>query len=487
MIPLSKLKEMADKYPEKAAIIEGNKVVTYNELYTLTNNGVSNIVSKYNIHKLKRVVFISENRYEMLVFMSIFSTLKVTFLGLDFTGSIQKKIDSIKSIDAEGIVYTKKYEDEIRLINKGLNLLTICVDKDFTKLVGKPGEAQQEFDASGISRPFESISFTSGTSGIPKVVYRDKSFDGKRFPYLIDRFGFTDIDIFLVTVPFYHVSAMGWSRLFFNIGATIVLGDINNPVSMALDLVKYKATASLIVPNILEKMTKAFEETVVEGNLSLKFIIVGGKHFPAELKRRSINVFGAIVHEYYGSTETGVNVIADPHDLIAVADSSGKEMDGSSILILDDRNIPLPRGIKGHVAISSYQNMTGYLNAESNKVEIEGTEYIITPDYGWMDENGYLFLTSRSAPDVNIYKLENELVRIKGIEDSYIFVGDDGILHCVVTINHELQSNLIKVENILESNGISDFKIINTVIPYSMSGKVNLEKLKDMVIRVSNR
>ncbi|WP_040758763.1 hypothetical protein [Ruminiclostridium papyrosolvens] len=91
MIPLSKLKKMSDKYPQKAAIIEGNKVLTYNDLYTMTGNGVSNIVSKYNIQKLKRIVFISENRYEMLVLMSIFSTLKVTFLGLDFTGSIQKK------------------------------------------------------------------------------------------------------------------------------------------------------------------------------------------------------------------------------------------------------------------------------------------------------------------------------------------------------------------------------------------------------------
>ncbi|WES34516.1 class I adenylate-forming enzyme family protein [Ruminiclostridium papyrosolvens DSM 2782] len=487
MIPLSKLKKMSDKYPQKAAIIEGNKVLTYNDLYTMTGNGVSNIVSKYNIQKLKRIVFISENRYEMLVLMSIFSTLKVTFLGLDFTGSIQKKIECIKSIDAEGIVYTKRYADEVKLINKGLNLLTICVDKEFTDLVRKPDETQQEFDASGISRPFESISFTSGTSGIPKVVYRDKSFDGRRFPYLIDRFGFTELDLFLVTVPFYHVSAMGWGRLFLNIGATIVLGDINNPVSMAADLVKYKITTTLIVPNILEKMTKAFEERVVEGSISLNFIIVGGKHFPADLKRRSINVFGSIVHEYYGSTETGVNVIAEPHDLIAIADSSGKEMDGSRVKILDDRNIPLPRGIKGHVAISSYQNMKGYLNAESNKVEIEDTDYIVTPDYGWMDDNGYLFLTSRSTPDINIYKLENEIVRINGIEDSYIFTGDDDRLYCVVTINHELNSNLTKVKNILESNGFNDFKIINTVIPYSMSGKVNLEKLKGMVIRVSNR
>ncbi|WP_024832805.1 class I adenylate-forming enzyme family protein [Ruminiclostridium josui] len=487
MIPLSKLKEISDKYPEKAAIVEGNKVFTYKDLYTLSDNGVRNIVSKYNIHKLKRVVFISENRYEMLVFMSIFSTLKVTFLGLDFTGSIQKKIDCIKSINAEGIVYTKKYADEIRLINKGLNLLTICVDKEFIELVKKPEKEQQEFDTSKISRPFESISFTSGTSGAPKVVYRDKSFDGRRFPYLIDRFGFTSEDIFLVTVPFYHVSAMGWSRLFLNIGATIVLGDINNPVCMALDMVKYKITTSLIVPNILEKITRAFEEKAVEGTPNLKFAIVGGKHFPAELKGRSINVFGPIVHEYYGSTETGVNVIADPHDLIAVAGSSGKEMDGSKVIILDDNNVPLPRGIRGHVAISSYQNMVGYLNAKTNKAEIGGTEYIITPDYGWMDDNGYLFLTSRSTPDFNIYKLENEIVGVKGIEDSYIFIDDDGILYCAVTINHELNSKLTEVKNILESNGIKDFKIINTVIPYSMSGKVNLEKLRGMIIRVSNR
>lgn len=480
MIPLTKMGEMAAKYPQHPALIEGDRVVAWPELQLLTERCLRGLVNKHDALSFKRVAYMAENRYEIVILMGAFSTLKVPFVGLDFTATYEQKAHCVKSIEADCLVYGEKFADEALQIASELNIPVICLETELPSLLSDEFDGL-ELQVAGIERPFESLSFTSGTSGLPKVVYRNAPFDARRFGYLIENFYFDQTDVFLVSLPFYHVSATGWARLFMGLGGTVVLGDAARPASMAQLMVDRGVTVTLMVPPTLHRVVKAFETQAVTEEPKLKFLIVGGKNFPVQLKHRSLDVLGPVVHEYYGSTETGVNTISRPENIRRHPDSVGLVMDGSDIVILDEFHQIAPTGVKGKVAIYSYQNMAGYLFKKSDAVVIDDKVYIITPDFGWFDEEGYLFLASRSNSEYNVYEVDNRLRDIAGIDDLYVMVDSSSELHIFIMTEHEANEEAIGVDVIaaVQELGFANAHVrMVAEIPYSMSGKVKEKDLK---------
>lgn len=325
-----------------------------------------------------------------------------------------------------------------------------------------------------------SFSFTSGTTNTPKCIYRTGSFDKRRLPKLTELYQFGDKDKFLVTMPFYHVSVIGWVKLTLVNGGTVVFSDFDSSNDMVSKITSHKITTTLMTPPTLEKVVDRIELSNFY-NDSIRFIMVGGKNFPVLLKLRALKIFGNVINEYYGSSETGINTLSNSNDIRKYPESSGRVMDGSTVYIVDDRNNLKNIGEIGRIAIHSYQNATGYLNRDMEKAIINDKLCILTADYGYINSEGYIFIVQRKIfnseyQSKNLFSLENRLRLVRYVDDVSIFQKEDGeyevVLSCkdISPLEIKVLDDFVKI---IVQPYFSNYSLRYVEnISYSMSGKV---------------
>lgn len=85
MIPLERIREIKSSKAKYHAIIDKSVRVSWAEYEQAVTILVSNIINKVDITKIKTVCYLSPNRRELIYLASTFSTLKIPFIGIDFT------------------------------------------------------------------------------------------------------------------------------------------------------------------------------------------------------------------------------------------------------------------------------------------------------------------------------------------------------------------------------------------------------------------
>jgi acyl-coenzyme A synthetase/AMP-(fatty) acid ligase len=231
----------------------------------------------------------------------------------------------------------------------------------------------------------------------------------------------------------------------------------------------------------IEANTKSFKH-------ALRWVLVGGKHFPVQQKKRALDRLGPIIHEYYGTTESGVNTIAEPHDLENHPRSVGLPFDGNAIAIIGPGGSRLGAEEIGTVAVASYMNMDYYSDGSSNRIVFDGENYLPTSEKGYLDQEGRLYLLNRSAaPDnlYNIYGLEDAIRALPCVADVALLSSENqsgSQVDCAVQIKYkakvpsQLRDDIRKLIS-KEQMHLLCYRVVPQ-IPYSPSGKVKVRDLE---------
>lgn len=166
----------------------------------------------------------------------------------------------------------------------------------------------------------------------------------------------------------------------------------------ARQIVKGKANILTGVPTMYLKLLG--EKSFTQADLSnIKDVYVGGDRTPQTL----INEFNAVLerqgsaarmYEGYGLTETVtvclVNTLKHHRE-----NSIGYPLSGTKVMIVKD-GAPLPAGEVGEIWLDSDQFMLGYLHEqEAPFAEYGGRKWLKTGDYGWLDQDGFLYFKQR--------------------------------------------------------------------------------------------
>ena len=264
--------------------------------------------------------------------------------------------------------------------------------------------------------------YTSGTTGIAKGVQLDNANFAMcarlAAPWRLDA---TSVN--LVPMPLFHIGGSGWALAGLYAGCHNIMVREIDPVALVEVIERERVTNSFMVPAVLQFLC-AVPGAADRDYSALRAITYGASPITSDALKRSLETFRAPLFQLYGMTETcGAITQLEPEDhdpygpRARLMRSAGRPYEWVEIRIADPAGeAELPPGEVGEVWIRSPQNTRGYWNrpAETERL-LAGDGWLRTGDAGYLDEEGYLFLTDRIKDMIvsggeNIYPIHIEEV-----------------------------------------------------------------------------
>jgi long-chain acyl-CoA synthetase len=263
--------------------------------------------------------------------------------------------------------------------------------------------------------PGTSMLYTSGTTGRPKGVHRDG-----QLPVVENAAGYRPGDLNLVTGPLYHggpwVVSMHTPLAH---GGGIVLME-RWDAEEALRLIdEHRVTHTHMVPTMFHRLLALPDAVRTAYDVSsLRVVVHGAAPCPVHVKRAMIDWWGPIITEYYSATE-GFGCIVTSEQWLERPGTVGRPEPGHIVIGDDDAN-PLPPGEPGLVWIRTMpdQRPFTYFGDDAKTTGSYRGEHFTLGDVGYLDDDGWLFLTDRSAHliisgGVNVYPAEVDAVLLE--------------------------------------------------------------------------
>ncbi|HEV2597930.1 AMP-binding protein [Sphingopyxis sp.] len=281
--------------------------------------------------------------------------------------------------------------------------------------------------------------YTSGTTGKPKAVRREpprpeearSTFEGymKAYGARSHRERPGEI-VALAAGPLYHAAPSAWTSFYLKLGANIVL-EPKFDAARTLQLIEEEhVTHMLAVPTMFVRLLALPAETRAAADLSsLGFVMHGAAPCPPHVKRAMIDWWGPIVAEHYGGTESGVLTFCSSEDWLAHPGTVGHAMPEVDLRILRPDGSECAPGETGEIfgRRRLFPDFT-YFGDAAKRQSAERHGLISLGDRGYLDEDGYLFLTGRASDmiisgGVNIYpaEIESEILSLQGVKDCAVF------------------------------------------------------------------
>lgn len=497
---------IAAQRPKNPAIYYDGGSLSYGEAASMADH-VSRFLVGYGYGKGARIMMLMDNAAPFLqVFMGIVKTGMVA-VPLPPQTAEKELTDICEEIQPNLIITSSPHTG--KLYSKG------CQLAEASRLV----ECHEEFAIANNEEETDSalkedlfyISCSSGTTGRPKGIKRTHDSWVTSFHAMSQMFSIGNGDVILLPGPLYYSATLIAALHMLNVGGSVCIHDSFHPERVLRQLTEGKVKYSFMVPTMLEAVMR----TAGEANIPVEhtFITAGAK-MTGEMKGRFYHTFPqAKLFEYYGSAEAGFVTCLQPEEQVRKSDSVGKLFPGVDLKIIPDDRTDKDReyanlsGIIGEIWVKSKMAACGYVSREM--MWPEQNDYIATGDIGYLDDEGFLYLTGRKndriiSGGINIYpaEIERAIALHPEVEETVVFGvqheywGEMAVAAIKVSSDHGWIQENERVREEMWKRKLHDFLagklspykkpreiLIVEHFPVTHNGKINRKQLAEIYVQ----
>lgn len=421
---LAILEQNATEFGNKVALCDGSEQVTWQEVFSFSSQIASILESLIHVVKANnknRVVVSGDGGMaHLLVVVSLFLA-RLTYIPQNRTlsrSSLKDEFSDVLFVSAEAKTATIRY--------KGRVLREICLEE----LPNNPHEllvpSNADFPAA--------FYFTSGTTGVPKIIVSSMSNILNGGQFVIEALGINKSDIIAGTLQLDFDYGINQLICTLQLALSYVSCPFSSPRNNWInEVVSKNVTIVPAMPFMIERYFVQPRESF--NDHSVRLVTSSGAPFTKFHFEKVQSLFhGSDVSPMYGLSEGFRATILSPGDYPRKPDSVGKPIGDTEIAIMDSTGEFLPPFEKGEIIQTKGCTTWGYLNdpTATEKKFIHFTDYpnrvwIRSGDIGYLDEEGYLFVTGRIESQIKRYgirisidEVESAVKEIEGVSGAVV-------------------------------------------------------------------
>ena len=468
----------------KVALWAENCSVTYYELGERVKARCANYKTS-NLSQGDRIVLLQERTLELCVDLvaAICAGFPVTILSR--SESISVSIEKVQTINAARLIADQSNFERAEAISAHTGT-TIELRNDCDKAPGcsQPETPEEKTEAL--------IIFTSGSTGIPKGISLSQANIASNTYGLAQKIAVSPADHYIQVMPLSHTNGvLNQILLPLAKGARVTLLSHFNPRDFVAALEEHKPTIFTAVPTILSRL--------LDFNISrdvtdrLRFVRCGADQLLPELHRRVEEHFGVDVLVSYGQTENTCTGTVNPVEKRKIG-SVGVVLPLQDLAILDtETDRELSSGKVGEVCFRGANVATEIIDF----ARLDPKSWLRTGDRGYVDDDGYLFLTGRlkdiiicGGNNLSPQQIENTLLHHEAVKSASVIGVPDADLGEVPVACIETSSvrsldladlNSLITEKLSSGHRLSNFFAFD-VLPKNEAGKVDKKELLAQII-----
>ena len=500
--------------PDAIAIVmnESGERVTYAELDAMANR-ISRVFHDAGLRPGDHVAFCVENRLEFLplAWGAHYAGLYYTAISTRLTA---EETAYIVNDSGSRALVVSPYVGDV-----GVSIAADTPGVELRLSLGGPidGHTSLEDAMAAVSAdPLEDrvegqdMLYSSGTTGRPKGVKAPLpglplGSPPPLFMLVAGLFGANAETVYLSPAPLYHAAPLRFCMQIHRAGGQVVVMERFDAVAALRAIEAHRVTFVQMVPTMFVRLLKLDETDRSRFDLSsLQCVVHAAAPCPIPVKEQMIEWWGPVIHEYYAGTEGNGFCYCNSEQWLAHKGTVGTAVTGVLHIVGDDGE-ELPAGEPGTIYFESPVEFTYHNDPEKTKSSYNERGWSSLGDVGYLDEDGFLYLTDRKAymiitGGVNVYpqEAENLLTMHPAVYDVAVFgVPDDDFGEQVkavvqpadgVTAGPELEAELLAYCRA----HLADVKCPRSIdfreeLPRHPTGKLYKRLLKDEYWRASGR
>ena len=490
--PAPPLWALTRREPADLAITDGRRSLTWGELDAETN-AFGHGLEAHGLVPGDHVSVVARNHVEYLV----------AVIGIQRTGMVITPVKTgwtpseigylLEDAESKAVV-TDVASGREAAARAGVTLIDL--ERDYTEWIAEQSTEPFPYDRHGWR-----LSYTSGTTGRPKGVVRYDSGDKPFSEAFVASAAFAGAlqiprdSLHLVVSRLFHGAPLTFALAALGAGTPLFVME-RWDAATAIDLLAEGMGSTIMVPTMFRQMLALPD--AVRAKLpvpTLGVVIHGGEPCPIGLKQRMIDWLGPVFVEYFGVSEGGMT-LASTDDWLARPGTVGQIHTAAGIVILDDDGNEVPPRTEGGVYFRTSGTAFRYKGDPEKTASAYRGDAFTAGDIGWVDDDGYLFLSGRRADvivsaGVNVYpaEIETELEVVPGVADLCVVGaphderGEIPVAEVVVAAGHDPDTVITALEA-RAAEHVAGYKrptryFVEDALPRDDTGKLLRRQVRD--------
>lgn len=290
------------------------------------------------------------------------------------------------------------------------------------------------------------VLYTSGSSGDPRGVVQTHRNVSANTRSICSYLGLTAEDRVMSVLPLYYSYGKSLLQTHLMAGGSVFFDHRFIYPHLVIDAMNQQhCTGFAGVPATFELLRRQFgvRSLKVPG---LRYVTQAGGAMQPETVKWARSAFDpAALYVMYGQTEATARLsYLDPADAVAKEGSIGRGLAGVDLRIVADDAGSMPPGSIGQLVARGENVTRGYLGDDEATQEIIRDGWLWTGDLGYMDDDGFIFITGRST----------ELMKIRGYR-----VSPTEIEHCLCRHPEVLEAAVVSIPSDIEGEIAAAFVV----------------------------